>query len=101
MAPFQPGFTPGAARPGTISSPTSSGAELGSVRKCRFAVRARPGDSARPVVPDPGAFVPVPHRPLGRRQDLAAAAIVPVDAADAGPGQPVRPRRLALGQGTD
>ena len=27
----------------------SSGAELGSVRKCRFAVRARPGDFARPL----------------------------------------------------
>jgi cell division transport system ATP-binding protein len=57
----------------------SSGAELGSVRKCRFAVRARPGDSARPYFPDSGAFLPVSHRPLGRRQDLAAAAVVSVD----------------------
>ena len=31
------------------ATPMSSGAELGSVRKCRFAVRARPGDFARPV----------------------------------------------------
>ena len=45
--------------------PMSSGAELGSVRKCRFAVRARPGDSARPYFPDSGAFLPVLTGPSG------------------------------------
>jgi hypothetical protein len=41
------------------------------------------GDFARPVVPD-SAFLPVPDRPLRRRQDVAAAPVVPVAAADRG-----------------
>src|SRR6187399_1320031 len=73
------------------SRPTSNGAELGSVRKCRIALRARPGDSARPQFPDPRPFLPVPDRPVRCRQDLAAAAVVPVAAADPRPGQSVRP----------
>src|ERR1700675_293717 len=74
--------------------PTSNGAELGSVRKCRIALRAWPGDSARPLFPDPGPFLPVPHRAVRRGQDLAVEAAVPVAAADPRPGQSVRPRRL-------
>src|SRR6476661_8321802 len=58
-----------AARP----RPLANGAELGSVRKCRIALRPGAGGPARPEFPDPGAFVPVPHRPLRRRQDVAAA----------------------------
>src|ERR1700686_1147050 len=72
----------GPAVAGFRSRPTSNGAELGSVRKCRTALRAPPGDSARPQFPDSRPFLPVPHRPVRRRQDLAAAAIVPVAAAD-------------------
>ena len=64
--------------------PLSNGAELGSVRKCRIALRSGAGDSARPQFPDPGAFLPVPHRPVRRRQDVAAAPVVPVASADAG-----------------
>src|SRR6201996_4441469 len=79
--------------------PSSNGAELGSVRKCWIALRARPGDFARPQFHDSRAFLPVSHRTIRRRQDLAAAAVVPVAAADPGPGQPVRSRRLAARQG--
>src|SRR5450755_1878099 len=71
--------------------PTSNGAELGSVRKCRIALRAWPGDFARPLFRDPRALLPVSHRSLRRRQDLAPEAVVPVTAADARPRQPVRP----------
>src|SRR3984957_9697268 len=67
----------------------SNGAELGSVRKCRFALRARPGDFARPEFHDSRALVSIPHRALRRRQDLAAAAVVPVAAADPRPRQSV------------
>src|SRR5450631_4437038 len=81
--------------------PPSNGAELGSVRKCRLALRAWPGDSARPQFPDPRPLLPVPYRALGRRQDLAAAAVVSVAAADPGPRQSVRPGRVAARQGSD
>src|SRR6478736_7550166 len=83
---------------GSRPRPNSSGAELGSVRKCRFALRARPGDFARPFFPDSGALLPVPDRTIGCGQDLAAAALVPVAAADPRPGQSVRTCRLAAGQ---
>src|SRR6195256_1580858 len=73
------------------SHPPSNGAELGSVRKCRIALRAWPGDSARPQFPDPCPLLSVPNRTVRRRQDLAAEAAVLVAAADARPGQPVRP----------
>src|SRR5580658_1531918 len=62
--------------------PSSNGAALGSVRKCRIALRARPGDFARPQFPDSRPFLPVPHRALRRRQDVAPEAVVPVAAAD-------------------
>src|SRR5213592_2021119 len=44
---------------GRAPRPLSNGAELGSVRKCRIALRSGTGDSARPQFPDPGAFLPV------------------------------------------
>src|SRR5215831_18783090 len=62
--------------------PPSNGARLGSVRKCRIALRAGTGDFARPQFRHPGAFLPVPDRPLGGRQDIAAEALVSVAAAD-------------------
>src|SRR4029453_10530989 len=77
----------------------SNGAEGGPVRKCRIGLGTRAGDSVRPVVPDSGAFLPVPYWPLRRREDVAAAPPVPVAAADARARQPVRPGRLAAWQG--
>src|SRR5271154_4819606 len=68
--------------PGLEPGPRSNGAELGSVRKCRIALRAWPGDFARPQFHDPRAFLPVPHRAVRCGEDLAAAAVVPVAAAD-------------------
>src|SRR5271163_1433823 len=62
---------------------SSNGAELGSVRKCRTAIRSGTGDSARPQFPDPGPFLSVPDRALRRRQDVAVETAVPVAAADA------------------
>ncbi len=65
----------------------------GPIRKCGLALRHGAGGPARPHVPHRAAFLPVSHRPLGRRQDLAAAAAVPVAQADARADHPVRPRR--------
>src|SRR5882724_6713128 len=76
---------------GFRSGPSSNGAELGSVRKCRIALRAWPGDFARPQLPDTCPLLPVSHRSVRRRQDLAFEAVVLVAAADPRPGQPVRP----------
>src|SRR5689334_10743310 len=68
----------------------SNGAARGPVRKCRPAIRAWSGDPARSEFPDPRAFLSVPDRPLWRRQDVLAAPLVPVAAADAWSRQSVR-----------
>src|SRR6201999_3292833 len=57
---------------GFRSHPSSNGAQLGSVRKRWIALRARPGDFARPQFPHSRPFLSVPHRTFRRRQDLAA-----------------------------
>src|SRR5580692_998289 len=71
---------------GFRSRPSSSGAELGSVRKCRIALRAWPGDFARPQFPDSRPFLPVPHWSVRRRENLAFEAVVLVAAAEPRPG---------------
>src|SRR5271167_2379148 len=86
---------------GFRSRPSSNGAELGSVRKCRIALRAWPGDFARPQFPDSRPFLPVPHRPVRCRQDLTPEVAVFVAPTDSRPGQSVRPGRLAARQGSD
>ncbi len=73
-----------AERRGAAVATSRTETELGSVRKCRIALRSGAGDPARPQLPDPGAFVPVPHRPVRRRQDVVAAPAVSVAPADAG-----------------
>jgi len=77
------------------SAPISSGAELGFGFE-NVGLRYGLGPE---ILRDlsfliPGPFLPVSHRPVGRRQDLVAEAVVPVAAADARSGQSVRPRRL-------
>src|SRR5262245_47109771 len=72
---------------------TVSGAGRGTIRKRRSALRAGTGGPARPHVSHRSALVPVPDRPLGRREDLAAAAPVPLAQADARTDHAVRPRR--------
>src|SRR6516164_9380721 len=81
------------------AGPCRTELELGSVRKRWTAVRPRAGDFARPQFPDPGPFLPVSHRTVRCRQDVAPETAVSVAAADARAGQPVRPGRLAAAQG--
>src|SRR5262249_9038453 len=60
------------------------------VRECRVALWAWPGGAARPQFWDQWAILPVPHRSLGRRQNLAAAAHAAVAATEPRPDQHVR-----------
>src|SRR5262249_57887857 len=60
------------------------------VRECRVALWVWPGGAARPQFWDQWAILPVPHRSLGRRQNLAAAAHAAVAATEPRPDQHVR-----------
>ena len=75
------------------------GEARGPIRERGSALRLRAGGPARPHLPHRSAFVPVPHRAVGRGQDLAAAAAVPVAAADARAHHAVRPRHRHAEQG--
>src|SRR5262245_2907105 len=66
--------------------------QRGPVRTCGITVRPRSRGPARSHVPYRFAVVPVHHRALGRRQELALAPAVPVAAAHAWTGYAVRPR---------
>src|SRR5258708_1851829 len=55
----------------------------GPIRECRAAVRPWAGGPARPLVPHRAPFLPVPHRSVRRRQELAAAPAVSLAQADA------------------
>src|SRR6516225_12160690 len=60
------------------------GEASGPVRARRIALWRRARGPAGSYVSHGFAFVSVPHRPLGRRQDLAFASVVPLAAAHAG-----------------
>src|SRR4051794_41196697 len=62
---------------GPEASPRDAETGSGSIRECRAALWAGAGGPARPLVPHRAAFLPVSHRAVRRRQDLAFAAAVP------------------------
>src|SRR5208283_5710590 len=70
------GFRDGsvACRPASFHGSKSEffGEGRGPIRERRLALRPGAGGPARPHVPDRAAFLPVSHRPVRRRQDLAA-----------------------------
>ncbi len=74
-------------------APESEGWIGDSVRECRAEIRAGAGGSPRRQLPHRLGLVPVRDRPVGRGQNVAAAAALPVAQADARQRAHLRPRR--------